>query len=95
MTNSKAPLNAEDAAALLSLLATDDAFRAAFQADPAAALEQISPAAASAACGCDKPSSLASPEQFVQAREQLLQTLTSESIFSYPFCFIDGQAPAT
>lgn len=95
MSNQKSPLSLADAVALLELLTTDDAFRTAFQANPASALQQVSPEASAAAVECSVVGDLASVEQLIAARDNLVQQLTEQSVFSHPHCFIDGsQAPS-
>lgn len=94
MTNEKPLLSLTDAATLLDLLTSDDAFRVAFKSDPAAALRKISPEAGAAAQGCSVTGELASTEHLAAARDKLVQQLTERAVFSHPHCFIDGsQAP--
>lgn len=95
MTDDNAPLTSEEAATLLHLLATDHTFRAAFQASPATALQQISSAAAQAAATCRMPGPLARPDILQEAHDQLISVLTSASMFSHPFCFVDGGVTST
>lgn len=90
MTNDKVPLSLSDAAALLDLLTTNEDFRAAFQANPASALAQVSSEAAAAAVECAMPGKLAPIDVLVQAREQLMEQFTKQAMFSLPHCFIDG-----
>lgn len=92
MTNDKVPLSLSDAAALLELLTTDDAFRDAFQENPALALARVSPEAAAAAVECAMPGKLASVDILVEARDRLIEQFTKEAMFSLPHCFIDGSA---
>lgn len=92
MSNEKNPLSLADAVALLDLLTSDEAFRATFQADPAAALAQVSPEAAAAAVECSMPGVLAPVEVLAEAREQLIEQFTKKAMFSLPHCFIDGSA---
>ncbi len=90
MSNKKTPLSPADAVALLDLLTTDDTFRAAFKANPATALQQISQEAAAAASECSVSGELATVEQMTAARDDLIHQLTEQSVFSHPHCFIDG-----
>lgn len=90
MTNHKVPLSLSDAAALLDLLTTDDAFRAAFQANPAEALKQVSEAAAEAAVECAMPGQLASVEELLASRAHLTGHLTEKGMFTVPHCFVAG-----
>lgn len=91
MSNDKSPLSATDAVALLDLLTTDSDFRLTFQANPALALQRISPEAAASALGCAMPDKLVSIEALTAAREQLTQHLTGKAIFSVPFCFVEHE----
>lgn len=91
-SNAKAPLPLELANKLLTLLATDDAFRATFAADPRAALLSIGANDEEAAVGCAAIDHLATPEEFAAAREALIQHLTAVAAFSNPFCFVDAKA---
>lgn len=90
MTNEKSPLSLSDAAALLDLLTTDEAFRAAFQANPAEALKQVSKEAAAASVGCSMPGQLASVEDLLSARQKLTGHLTEKGMFTVPHCFVAG-----
>lgn len=90
MTNEKAPLSLADAVSLLDLLTTDDAFRDAFQADPANALNRVSKDAAAAAAECSMPGQLASVKDLLSARSQLTEHLTEKGMFTVPHCFIAG-----
>ena len=92
MSTEKKPLSAADAATLLDLLTTDAAFRAAFQANPAVALRQVSAEAAAAAQDCEMPGPLASIEELSAARDQLAQHFTEKATFSVPHCFVAGDA---
>lgn len=92
MSDGKNPLPPEDAVELLDLLCTDDAFRQAFAADPAAALRQISPEASESAYGCPPVEALASKEEFQRIRDQLLDQLAAVPPFRIPHCFISGHA---
>jgi putative modified peptide len=91
MSNEKSPLSTADAVTLLELLTTDPTFRLAFQANPADALRRISPEAAAAAVDCCMPGELASIETLTASRELLTEQLTTTSVFSLPFCFVDRQ----
>lgn len=90
MSNDKAPLSLSDAVTLLDLLTQDEAFRAAFQADPAAALARVSPEAAAGAAKCAMPGTLASVKALAEAREQLIEQFTAQAMFTLPHCFIDA-----
>lgn len=90
MSNEKAPLSLSDAVTLLDLLTTDEAFRAAFQADPATALARVSPEASAAAAKCAMAGTLAPVEALSEAREQLIEQFTSQAMFTLPHCFIDA-----
>lgn len=92
MTTYKVPLSLSDAAALLDLLTSSEEFRAAFQANPASALAQVSPEAAAAAVECAMPGTLAPIDVLIAAREQLIEQFTKKAMFSLPHCFIDGSA---
>lgn len=88
------PLSQEMAAHLLDLLSEDDTFRELFVLDPEQALIQagLTPSeAAQALCGnsCMRVSALASKEAIQAAREQLLQSMTSEAAHTIVFCLND------
>ncbi len=88
----KAPLSPALAAQLLDLLATDEAFRQQFAANPQDALESLGASPEQAGCGCLAIAHLATPEQFAAARDALLSHLTQVAAFSNPFCFVNAQA---
>jgi len=90
MSTEKKLLSLADALKLFDLLTTDESFRAAFQASPAAALTQISSDAAEAAVECSMPGTLADASTLAAARDQLLEQFTTQAMFSLPHCFIDG-----
>lgn len=91
---------------LLDLLSTDDTFRSAFKADPAAALAQVGhPGAeqhaskASIAEGemfyCMTADQLAPKEEIKQAREQLKSYLTAQTSHTVIYCFEAGKIAST
>jgi len=95
MSTEKKPLSLADALKLFDLLTTDEAFRSAFQQDPATALQQVSADAAAAAVECSMPGTLADAATLAAAREKLLEEFTTKAMFSLPHCFInDGSAPS-
>ncbi|MBB6368754.1 MULTISPECIES: NHLP-related RiPP peptide [Xanthomonas] len=82
------PLDPVSAAALLDALINDDAFRAAFQSDPVAALASIGIILdADADTSCLEVGIMASKEELIAAREQLLSYLVSDTAFHNPHCF--------
>lgn len=91
MSPEKTPLSTEDAIKLLDLLCTDDAFREAFAADPAAAMLQISPEAGYSSCDCTPVATLADKEEFKRVRDVLLEHLAAMPAFRNPHCFVLGQ----
>jgi len=95
MSSANPPLTTADAITLLDLLTTDHEFRLAFQANPALALQRISPEAAASALGCTMPGSLASTEALAASREELSGHLTTNSVFSVPFCLVDHGNPSS
>ncbi|HEL4246272.1 NHLP-related RiPP peptide [Stenotrophomonas maltophilia] len=94
MSTKKKPLSPADALKLLDLLTSNESFRLAFQANPAAALVQISTDAAEASAECLMPGKLADASTLAAARDQLLEQFTTRAMFSLPHCFIDnGPSP--
>lgn len=91
MSIEKTPLSTEDAIKLLDLLCADDAFRNAFAADPAAAMQQISPEAGYSSGDCAPVETLAEKEEFKRARDVLIQHLAAVPAFRNPHCFVLGQ----
>lgn len=87
----KQPLSPQNALRLLDLLCADDDFRTAFAADPNAAMaqHQLMPLAAVSACAIH--GTLASKEEFLAARAQMVAVLASKTPFRVPFMFEDGQ----
>lgn len=85
----KSPLSLTDARKLMDLLTSDEGFRDAFQRCPSEAMLRISPEAAAAASRCSMPGKLASIEVLFCTRERVIASLTSNSIFSIAFCFVD------
>lgn len=78
---------------LLDLLSSDDAFRALFANDAHAALLQagLSDAEADAALvgdSCLRPETLASKEEISAARDALLESMTSQTAHTVPFCLL-------
>ncbi|MGV8940698.1 MAG: NHLP-related RiPP peptide [Lysobacter sp.] len=101
-----APLQPHVADKLLDLLSTDDGFRAAFKADPAAALAQIGHPGAGQHAGktsiaegetfyCMTADQLAPKEEIMQAREELKSYLTSYTDHQVIFCFEAGKITST
>lgn len=77
---------------LLQLLATDDAFRQTFVADPRAALATLGHELPDCPNPpCLKVETLASKEEFSQAREQLVDHLTSVAGLTVVFCYEAGK----
>src|SRR5262245_61861993 len=82
-----APLDAKTAEDLLHRLSTDDDFRAQFQADPMAALKALGypgqqlQAEPFSACSV---SQLASKDQLLAAKEELMATLTQGLAYNTP-----------
>ena len=91
MSKEKAPLTQTEAITLMELLTTDPVFRQEFQSNPATALARISKNAANSAQECSMPGELASIEDMTIARDRMIEHLTSTSIFSIAFCFVDGR----
>lgn len=91
MSTEKTPLSTEDAIKLLDLLCSDDAFRESFAADPAAAMQQISPEAGHSCCDCSPVAALADKEEFRRLRDVLAQHLAAVPAFRNPHCFVLGQ----
>lgn len=95
MSSDKKPLSPADALKLLELLTTDHDFRREFQENPALALAKVSPEAAASAVECTMPGPLAEVDALVSAREQLLESITTNAVFSLPHCLINaGTDPA-
>lgn len=88
----KAPLTSANITRLLDLLCEDDAFRAEFELDPAAALARHDLQEASHNASCCSPRCLASKEEFQNARQLLKQRLTETAIFRVPHFFEAGSA---
>lgn len=86
----KVPLTAANITRLLDLLCEDDAFRAAFQSDPTAALEYHGLQEAGLNASCSRPACLASKEEFHGARQHLQQQLTKTAVFRVPHFFEAG-----
>lgn len=86
----KVPLTAANITRLLDLLCTDDAFRADFQSNPTAALEQHGLQDPGLNANCAAPACLASKEEFHGARQRLQQQLTKTAAFRVPFFFETG-----
>jgi putative modified peptide len=91
---------------LLDLLSTDDTFRSAFKADPAAALAQVGHPGAEQHAGkasivegeafyCMTADHLAPKEEIMQAREELKSYLTSYTDHQVIFCFEAGKITST
>jgi len=91
VSNEKKPLSLNDAVALLDLLTSNEAFREAFQLDPAGALSQISADAAESAKGCMMAGPLAPSGALASSRDRLLEQFTSKGMFTVPHCFIEGE----
>lgn len=91
---------------LLDLLSTDDTFRSAFKADPAAALAQVGHPGAEQHAGkasiakgetfyCMTAEQLAPKEEIMQARDQLKSYLTAQTDHSVIYCFEAGKIAST
>ncbi|HYQ22684.1 NHLP-related RiPP peptide [Stenotrophomonas sp.] len=83
----------EFATHLLDLLSSDDAFRTLFVSDAHAALVQagLTSADADAALvgdSCMRPETLASKEEIAAARDALLESMTSQTAHTVPFCLL-------
>jgi len=94
------PLDPAIADRLLTLLASDDAFRDLFAKDPAGALEQLGVTAENAASAvkgqtCLCTSHLASKEEIAQTREALLGYLTAQGSHTVVHAFESGQVAAS
>lgn len=101
-----APLQPHVADKLLDLLSTDDKFRSAFKADPAAALAQVGHPNAEQHAGkasiaegetfyCMTADQLAPKEEIMQARDELKSYLTSYTDHQVIFCFEAGKITST
>lgn len=87
---SRAPLSPEVVQTLLKHLASDDAFRSAFAADPAKALITLG-ADADSVAACNTPlDSLGGKEEFARAAALLSERLTVTGPFKVPFMFESG-----
>ncbi|WP_083491138.1 NHLP-related RiPP peptide [Stenotrophomonas terrae] len=86
----KSPLSFIDATKLMDLLTSDEGFRETFQRCPSEAMLRISPEAAAATSHCSMPGNIASIEVLSSTRDRMMESLTSSSIFSIAFCFVDG-----
>lgn len=92
-TGDKASLSSAQALKLLDLLATDDAFRTAFQKDPGEAL-RLYEFPVSGAAACLATQMLASKEEIEKASAALAKYLVSVTAFQNPHCFEAGQVLA-
>lgn len=101
-----APLQPHVADKLLDLLSTDDTFRSAFKADPAAALAQVGHPGAEQYAGkasigegetfyCMTADQLAPKEEIMQSREELKSYLTAQTDHSVVHCFEAGKIAST
>lgn len=86
----KVPLTAANITRLLDLLCTDDAFRADFQCNPTAALEQHGLQDPGLNANFAAPACPASKGEFRCARQRLQRQLTRTAPFLVPFFFETG-----
>lgn len=83
----KPALTADVASRLLDLLASDDDFRARFQASPTEALLSIGHAPEAADMPCASLAQLAPKETFAAARDSLSEDLVAQGALTNPHCF--------
>ncbi|WP_295914909.1 NHLP-related RiPP peptide [uncultured Xanthomonas sp.] len=94
------PFDLATAQQLLTLLSTDDDFRALFAQDPGAALRSLGLSEQRAAAALEEPtclctSDLATKEEIQEALELLLAYLTAEGTHTVVHCFEAGSVVAS
>ncbi|WP_217537694.1 NHLP-related RiPP peptide [Stenotrophomonas sp. GbtcB23] len=92
MTSTNTPLPEDTVQRLMDLLINDDAFRAAFSANPSKALATLGVDEEATRDCCDPLTTLATKEEFKALREKLVKHLQVNSPFRVVFCFEAGRA---
>jgi putative modified peptide len=92
MTSTNTPLPEDTVQRLLDLLINDDAFRAAFSANPSKALATLGVDEETTKTCCAPLTELATKEEFQVLREKLTKHLQVNAAFRIVFCFEAGRA---